>query len=99
MEKKYFLEDMIINNSPDKPRVSADNIADLIEDYTNKLMAGEQPDRNDYFKQYTGQKMDELDEQLQTAELLVADGIDLRKEVEGFLTEQRVREAKEKLFQ
>ena len=99
MEKKYYLEDMIVNNSPDKPRVSTDNIADLVEDYTNKLIAGEQPDRNDYFKQYTGQKVDELDEQLQTAELLAVDGINLRKEVDGILTEQRVREAKERLFQ
>ena len=67
-------------------------------DYSDKLVATKNPDRNEYLRRYSGQQVSKLDEQLYIAELLLADGINLHKEIAEFLTEERVNEAKERLF-
>ena len=98
MGKNYFSKNISASNPVGCGPVS-ENIANIVEDYSDKLIAGQQPDRNEYLKQYSGSQMDELVVQLDAAEILATDGIKLRKEIDNYLTKERLNKAKEKLYQ
>lgn len=70
----------------------------LLEEYENRLKAGENPNPRDYLNRYTGPDEDDFRIELNLATILTVDGTVSRQETHKILQGEKIKSVKEMLL-
>ena len=98
MRRKYEVNHEVVCASNKRCAMHEKAAIELLEEYEERLKAGDNPDPRDYFKRYRGQDKTEFRVMLNVETLFTVDGIIRRQEAAKILTNKENHKGKERLL-